>query len=111
MRPESPYLLGGHCYGGILAFEIARQLVAAGQNVALLVLFETPTPGYPKIVRHWKKYLRQSADFVETTGSCAEKMRSFGSRCTHILVSGGRCSGESYRQRPGAFWCRHTCKQ
>jgi thioesterase domain-containing protein len=64
MRPESPYLIGGHCYGGIVAFEIARQLVAAGRDVALLVLFEAPTPGYPKIVRHWRKYLRQSATLV-----------------------------------------------
>ena len=64
MRPEGPYLLGGFCYGGILAFEIARQLVAAGRDVALLVLFQVPTPGYPKIARHWKKYLRQSAALV-----------------------------------------------
>jgi len=61
MRPQGPYLLGGHCYGGILAFEVARQLVAAGLEVALLVLFEVPTPGYPRIARHWRKYLRQSA--------------------------------------------------
>ena len=60
MRPEGPYILGGHCYGGILAFEAARQLVAEGHNVRLLVLFETPTPGYPKVARHWRKYLRQS---------------------------------------------------
>ena len=64
LRSEGPYLLGGHCYGGILAFEIARQLVAAGQEVALLALFEVPTPGYPKILRHWSKYLRQSAKQV-----------------------------------------------
>ena len=61
MRPQGPYLLGGHCYGGIVAFEIARQLVAGGQDVRLLALFEVPTPGYPKVVRHWKKYFRQSA--------------------------------------------------
>ncbi len=60
-RPNGPYLLGGHCYGGILAFEVARQLVAAGQEVRLLVFFEVPAPGYPKVVRHWKKYLKQSA--------------------------------------------------
>ncbi|HVO98345.1 MAG TPA: AMP-binding protein [Bryobacteraceae bacterium] len=60
MRPEGPYILGGHCYGGILAFEAARQLVASGQHVRLLVLFETPTPGYPKVARHWRKYLWHS---------------------------------------------------
>lgn len=59
--PEGPYVLGGHCYGGILAFEVARQLLAAEQLVDLLVLFEVPTPGHPKIVRHWKKYLRHTA--------------------------------------------------
>jgi oxalate---CoA ligase len=64
VRPDGPFLLGGHCYGGILAFEIARQLEAAGRHVALLALFEVPTPGYPKIVRHWRKYLRQSATLV-----------------------------------------------
>jgi len=64
--PEGPYSLGGHCYGGVLAFEVARQLVAAGKEVSILVLFEVPTPGYPKVVRHWKNYLKQSAALVSS---------------------------------------------
>jgi pimeloyl-ACP methyl ester carboxylesterase len=35
-RPNGPYLLAGHCMGGIIAFEAARQLSAAGERVALL---------------------------------------------------------------------------
>jgi len=66
MHPEGPVLLGGHCYGGILAFEAARQLMDAGREVRLLVLFEVPTPGYPKVARHWKKYVRQSAGLVSS---------------------------------------------
>lgn len=58
---EGPYLVGGHCYGGILAFEAARQLLTRGEEVSLVALFEVPTPGYPKVARHWKKYLRHSA--------------------------------------------------
>jgi thioesterase domain-containing protein len=54
-------VLGGHCYGGIVAFEIARQLLAAGQDIRMVVLFEVPTPGYPKVARHWKKYFQSSA--------------------------------------------------
>ena len=61
VRPSGPYVLGGYCYGGIVAFEIARRLLAAGQDVRMVVLFEVPTPGYPKVVRHWKKYFRNSA--------------------------------------------------
>ncbi|MGA9771366.1 MAG: amino acid adenylation domain-containing protein [Blastocatellia bacterium] len=37
-QPEGPYLLGGHCNGGLIAFEMARQLEAAGAKVELLVM-------------------------------------------------------------------------
>lgn len=58
-KPHGPYLLGGHCYGGILAYEIARQLIARGEKVELLALFEVPAPGYPKVAGSWKRYLVQ----------------------------------------------------
>ncbi|HJQ68948.1 MAG TPA: amino acid adenylation domain-containing protein [Blastocatellia bacterium] len=37
-QPEGPYLLGGHCNGGLVAFEMARQLTEQGQRVDLLAL-------------------------------------------------------------------------
>ena len=37
-QPTGPYQLGGHCNGGLVAFEMARQLQEAGQEVNLLVL-------------------------------------------------------------------------
>lgn len=43
-RPRGPYLIAGHCAGGTLAFEVAQQLVAAGQEVALLALIGSPFP-------------------------------------------------------------------
>ncbi|MGH9558004.1 MAG: non-ribosomal peptide synthetase, partial [Bryobacteraceae bacterium] len=61
MQPNGPYIVGGHCFGGIAAFEAARQLAAAGQVVRMVVLFEAPTPGYPKPLRHWTGYLRQTS--------------------------------------------------
>lgn len=57
VQPRGPYALGGHCYGGIIAFEMARQLAAQGEDVALVALFEVAAPGYPKVVRHWRRYL------------------------------------------------------
>ena len=59
LRNHGPYFLGGYCYGGVVAFETAQQLTAEGEEVALLALFDTPTPGYPKIAREWKSYIRQ----------------------------------------------------
>ena len=43
-RPNGPYLIAGHCSGGSLAFEVAQQLVADGQQVALLALIGSPFP-------------------------------------------------------------------
>ena len=40
IQPRGPYLLGGVCSGGVVAFEVARQLQAQGQQVALLALVE-----------------------------------------------------------------------
>jgi amino acid adenylation domain-containing protein len=41
LQPEGPYLLGGWSMGGLVAFEMAQQLVAQGQQVSLVVLFDT----------------------------------------------------------------------
>lgn len=40
-QPEGPYLLGGHCNGGLIAFEMARQLADRGERVDLLALICT----------------------------------------------------------------------
>lgn len=49
VQPHGPYLLGGYSGGGIAAFEMAQQLHAAGEEVALLVFLDTPTPLEPPL--------------------------------------------------------------
>ncbi len=44
IQPEGPYLLGGFCFGGLLAYEMARQLQAQGQKVDFLLLINTTSP-------------------------------------------------------------------
>jgi len=44
VQPEGPYLLAGFSGGGITAYEMTRQLRAAGEEVALLCLLDTPLP-------------------------------------------------------------------
>ena len=41
VQPEGPYLLGGLCVGGFLAFEMARQLQNQGQTIAMVALLDT----------------------------------------------------------------------
>ena len=44
VQPVGPYYLMGTCIGGVVAYEMAQQLRAAGQEVRLLVLQETWMP-------------------------------------------------------------------
>lgn len=85
LQPRGPYRLGGLSFGGIIAFEMAQQLQAAKEEVSLLVLFDTTTPGYvqPAVMRlpahfeHFRTlgtrarlhYLRKKAGAV-VTGIC-----------------------------------------
>jgi len=41
VQPQGPYCLGGYCLGGTIALEIAQQIYAQGEEVALLALWET----------------------------------------------------------------------
>jgi pimeloyl-ACP methyl ester carboxylesterase len=41
LQPRGPYFLGGYCMGGTVAFEMARQLRSAGEEVGLLALVDT----------------------------------------------------------------------
>lgn len=40
VRPGGPYLLAGHCNGGLVALEIARRLRARGEKVEMLVVMD-----------------------------------------------------------------------
>jgi phthiocerol/phenolphthiocerol synthesis type-I polyketide synthase E len=41
VQPSGPYFIGGYCMGGTVAYEVAQQLQAEGETVALLALFDT----------------------------------------------------------------------
>ncbi len=44
VQPVGPYHLGGHCFGAMVAFAIANQLQAQGEQVAFLALLDPPDP-------------------------------------------------------------------
>lgn len=51
VQPHGPYLLGGFSGGGLVAWEIARRLEAAGETAALVALLDTPLPVRPALAR------------------------------------------------------------
>lgn len=48
VQPHGPYLLGGMCAGGVIAFEIAQQLQQSGETVALVALIDAADVAAPK---------------------------------------------------------------
>ena len=43
-QPEGPYLLGGMCFGGFVAYEMAQQLTQDNELVSVLAMIDTPAP-------------------------------------------------------------------
>jgi phthiocerol/phenolphthiocerol synthesis type-I polyketide synthase E len=55
VRPNGPYLIGGYCMGGTIAYEVAQQLRSQGQDVALLALFDTMNWSKVPALNVWNK--------------------------------------------------------
>jgi amino acid adenylation domain-containing protein len=49
IQPQGPYLLLGYSLGGLVAFEIAQQLQAQGQEIQLLALVDPTTQNLPTL--------------------------------------------------------------
>lgn len=47
-QPHGPYLLGGMCAGGVIAFEIARQLQSQGEPVGMVALIDAADVEAPR---------------------------------------------------------------
>jgi thioesterase domain-containing protein len=58
VQPQGPYLLGGFSGGGLIAWDIARQLEAAGEDVRLVALLDTPIPLRPALSRKDKALIK-----------------------------------------------------
>ncbi len=52
VQPAGPYLLGGTCTGGLVAYEIAQQLTAQGESVRLAIMESWHPSSYRT---HWRR--------------------------------------------------------
>jgi thioesterase domain-containing protein len=82
IQPVGPYQIGGYSFGGLVAYEMAQQLYAAGEEVSLLVMFDTaprskhrdsepPTEEELKIQE--QRYL---VNFIEESGLPVDEIKS-----------------------------------
>jgi amino acid adenylation domain-containing protein len=70
-QPAGPVLLAGHCFGGVLAFEVAHQLQSAGIKVEAVLMLDTwmtrTTFWWEKkawLREHFGKFLRQGPQYL-----------------------------------------------
>jgi len=55
IQPQGPYFVCGSSFGGKAAYEIAQQLHDLGEKVALVAMFDTYGPDYPKRIPGMKR--------------------------------------------------------
>jgi thioesterase domain-containing protein len=83
VQPEGPYNLGGHCFGCLLAWEVASRLQRDGHQVGLLALldpivsnvFSGEIMGRDRLRYHSRKFLGMS--FSSKCAYFLEKVRNF----------------------------------
>ncbi len=83
VQPTGPYYLAGYSVGGVIIFEMAQQLVAQGQEVKLLALFDTASPTYFQhqqsagkfLAHHWRifKTLKPQQKLAYLLGGLEER--------------------------------------
>jgi len=52
VQPRGPYFIGGYCFGGIVAFEMAQQLRSQMDEAALVALFSAPLRFHRAVRKH-----------------------------------------------------------
>lgn len=70
-NPDGPYILMGYCFGGLVAFEMAKQLQQMGKEVKTLIIIDTeankaqePDALFAKQFRNWKQFARRKTHDV-----------------------------------------------
>jgi thioesterase domain-containing protein len=88
-QSKGPYLFAGMCAGGVIAYEMASQLVRAGEPVELVALLDAPTPQAPKkayrITKQRLGRLKQVVEQSQGERTVAEHAKAVANGISHKL--------------------------
>jgi thioesterase domain-containing protein len=109
VQPRGPYFLGGFSFGGLVAYEMAQQLRARGEEVGLLVLFDTYPGNLNPMTSSLLKSLRapskqlliQFGRSIRRRSRVAWRMLTFPKPLRDVFRANGRAAGQ-YRLKPYA---------
>jgi amino acid adenylation domain-containing protein len=65
VAPRGPYRLLGSSFGGKVAYEVACQLMQAGEQVAFVMMLDTFAPGYPQYLKRRPRLVEKLRDYWE----------------------------------------------
>jgi thioesterase domain-containing protein/acyl carrier protein len=65
VQPDGPYLLGGYSGGGLIALEMARQLLDRGHEVGMLAMIDTRLPARPPYQAPFSWLARQRIRMID----------------------------------------------
>jgi thioesterase domain-containing protein len=75
VQPLGPYRVGGHCSGSWVAFEMARQLEAAGDELDAVVLVDQGPPGVERQFPPRSRYMWMRIRFYYSDGRLVPAIR------------------------------------
>ena len=64
-QPEGPYYLCGWCHAGIIAFEMAQQMIGQGEDVPAVILFDADNPNYVRRLKTFRALPIRACFFVQ----------------------------------------------
>ncbi|MFT7453244.1 MAG: thioesterase domain-containing protein [Patescibacteria group bacterium] len=67
-NPNGPYFLAGYSFGGLIAFEMARQLKVQGKEIAMLGMFDTEVRFHLSEKGQSKSYYQQLKGLTKKVG-------------------------------------------
>lgn len=99
-QSRGPYFLGGVCLGGVVAYEMAQQLLTSGEAVGLVVMIDSSLPGP-------LQYLHDRPFVTEYLDRCLGEILplAYRSRIEYLvqrIASGGRYVSRSIGLRQNA---------
>jgi amino acid adenylation domain-containing protein len=87
VQPRGPYRIGGTCTGGLVAYEMAQQLTAGGEDVDLAIIESWHPDSYRA---HWRRPPLVLWPMVFVAGKLATYLRLLKSRPFHEWPKYGR---------------------
>jgi thioesterase domain-containing protein len=81
VQAHGPYFLFGYSFGGVLAFEVARELTCHGERVGLVAMVDCPAPGYPKLQPALVRARVHARNFIALSG--VERLNYLRARIEH----------------------------